>query len=801
MRKSRKLWLAGAILGTLPVVVLTSGSPLQLALFFDVRGRYYDNHTPAYWVKKLHDPAPQVRYQALFALGSIGAEAEEAVPEVAKVLLEAPEGEIRSEAALALGKMAPASRAAVPALAEALADIHLPVRMNSALGLFRLGADAQPAVPALLRALEDEANQTNLGKFFLTIREIAILALGRASAGSSEAVPALLAILHDSAPDETWLVAARALGEIGPAARPALPRLQALLTEGSSTLHDAAEKALRKIAGEAAVTEGRSLASAKLKKMTLPKAQSEYIWDIEHHGNLLVKRGFAALAVGLKANDAAALSRLLADDFHGFDLDRPQRIRVDRDYARMERSQDAGHPPRPISRQEFVTRLLTYRRLFENTPPQVKVALMTFHPCTREQLDGDWEGTAQLRIYGEKNRGAPAEAVLLLHYQVARPTEENLARPGWLHSAGVIQASTAQARSYLFAEAAEQRGLNPSRLHDNWKSSRFNPSPGGVYVTDFDRDGFLDILVTDPGGPVLYRGRSNGKFEDVTSSRGLPRSPSATPLAAWVDLDGDGWEDLILGHRLYRNERGERFVDYTDRSNLHLPFNAENIIIADYDRDGKLDLYVTRVGRLGARSWLDGKSVSGGNRLFHNDGNWRFRDVTKFSGTGGGYRSTFTAAWLDADNDGWPDLHVINEFGNGALLVNNRDGTFRANSLSDHPADFGSMGLAAGDINNDGNIDLFCANMYSKAGGRVIGNLASGAYPAAVLEKMRRFVAGSQLHLNRGGLKFQQVGTQRQIAAVGWSYGACLADLDNDGWLDIYATAGYISRNRDEPDG
>jgi hypothetical protein len=66
---------------------------------------------------------------------------------------------------------------------------------------------------------------------------------------------------------------------------------------------------------------------------------------------------------------------------------------------------------------------------------------------------------------------------------------------------------------------------------------------------------------------------------------------------------------------------------------------------------------------------------------------------------------------------------------------------------------------------------------------------------------MRRFVAGSQLHLNRGGLNFEQVGPQTQVAGVGWAYGACLADLDNDGWLDLYATAGYVSKNRDEPDG
>src|SRR5262249_44498330 len=162
---------------------------------------------------------------------------------------------------------------------------------------------------------------------------------------------------------------------------------------------------------------------------------------------------------------------------------------------------------------------------------------------------------------------------------------------------------------------------------------------------------------------------------------------------------------------------------------------------------------------------------------------------------------SFTAAWLDANNDGWPDLHVINEFGDGVLLINNRDGTFRPRPLADHPADFGSMGLAVGDVDNDGNVDLYCANMFSKAGTRVIGNVKPDAYPADVMRKVRRFVAGSQLHLTRGGGKFEQVGESMQVAAVGWAYGPCLADLDNDGWLDVYATAGYISRSRTEPDG
>src|SRR5262249_16487133 len=160
-------------------------------------------------------------------------------------------------------------------------------------------------------------------------------------------------------------------------------------------------------------------------------------------------------------------------------------------------------------------------------------------------------------------------------------------------------------------------------------------------------------------------------------------------------------------------------------------------------------------------------------------GNWQFEDVTAASGTAGGDRSTFSAVWLDANNDGWPDLYVPNEFGPGVLLVNQGNGTFREQLLVGGPSDFGSMGVTAGDIDKDGHIDLYVANMYSKAGSRVIGNLAPGTYPPDLMATLRSFVAGSQLHRNRGQLQFEQLGPKYQVAAVGWAYGPALVDLDN----------------------
>jgi hypothetical protein len=91
--------------------------------------------------------------------------------------------------------------------------------------------------------------------------------------------------------------------------------------------------------------------------------------------------------------------------------------------------------------------------------------------------------------------------------------------------------------------------------------------------------------------------------------------------------------------------------------------------------------------------------------------------------------------------------------------------------------------------------------MYSKAGSRVIGNVLPGTYDEAIMERMRHFVQGSQLWKNRGGLKFEPLAQKFQVAAEGWAYGPALVDLDNDGWLDLYATAGFVSQSRAEPDG
>jgi enediyne biosynthesis protein E4 len=302
----------------------------------------------------------------------------------------------------------------------------------------------------------------------------------------------------------------------------------------------------------------------------------------------------------------------------------------------------------------------------------------------------------------------------------------------------------------------------------------------------------------------------DGIFSDVTYRVGIPDVPTAIQ-ADISDIDNDGWEDIVfLGQGVFINRRGKIFQNAKLQSNLSQlvldkgALGVTGACAADFDRDGLIDLYVTRADTLEHKrgSWIDGKSGNTrGNQLLRNLGQGQFEDVTEKAGASGSRRSTFTAAWHDANHDGWPDLYVIHEFGADLLLVNQQDGSFRERQLAEASQDFGSMGLATGDMDNDGAIDINVSNMYSKTGNRVMDNLSPDSFDGETMGKLRRMVSGSELHVNEGGLRYKSIGWQSEVADVGWSWGAALVDLNNDGLLDIHSTAGFMSYNRRKPDG
>ena len=413
---------------------------------------------------------------------------------------------------------------------------------------------------------------------------------------------------------------------------------------------------------------------------------------MEHYGLLLGRFGFPRLAQALRRDETADFLAVLDKTFEGQVLDQPRETRSDSSGIRVVRQQDSGCKPLALDRSQFVARLFEDRKKFSR-PPQVKLALMGLAPTDSHDLERQWEGTCQLRMWGEVASGRPGEIVLYLKYRLPKPTEDTLKGDGWLRFCSVTGRQVSEADHFLMREVAQERGIQTERFHDNWtKGINLEGVTGGEYLCDFNRDGCLDLLLVDVNGNFLYEGQPSGKFVDVTAKMKLPQSVGLQG-AAIVDLDNDGWEDFIFGSSILRNLAGREFRSLPPIPGLNLRADA-SAIVADYDRDGRLDLYVTALGQMKTASWIgsEGKSVSG-NVLWHNDGNWHFTDVTRSSGASGGGRSTFSALWLDADENGWPDLYVINEFGNGILLVNRSDGTFREQEIVSGPGDFGSMGL------------------------------------------------------------------------------------------------------------
>ncbi len=544
--------------------------------------------------------------------------------------------------------------------------------------------------------------------------------------------------------------------------------------------------------------------------MSLPESERAYLWEMEHHVNLLTQLGFKAVSQALVGEKRAELERLCANGFSASVFAEPRQLRLENPALSLSRLRQDEGPRRRLDRAGFVDWLLELRRTFPQ-PPQARFDVMKMTPPSHDDFAGSWNVLCVMRLWGQSQDGAPREVTSQWQLEVDHPTKERLAEPGWLLGCTVVQVAAVASRQPLFRDVTTERGIDGAVMHDNWKASG-EPlmHTGGVYAWDYNRDGYLDLFVTDPLGNRLYQGQPGGKFLDVTSSAQLPPQALRGYAAVVADLDNDGWEDLVIVDTgvVCQNVAGAHFRLAAESNLPKLLASWEmdrpritGAVPADYDRDGLVDLYLTRsLPALG--SWLESTIPDVPPcRLLRNRGDFQFEDVTQATGASDQGRSVFTAAWLDVNNDQWPDLYLINEFGNGLLLENQQGKSFLAREIVEGPHDFGSMGLSCGDIDNDGRIDIHPSNMYSKAGSRVMANLSDGLYPERTMAQLHRLIAGSELYLNRGEKGFERVGKEYQVHAVGWSWGTAMADFNNDGWLDIYATAGFISRDRSKPDG
>jgi tetratricopeptide (TPR) repeat protein/peroxiredoxin len=331
----------------------------------------------------------------------------------------------------------------------------------------------------------------------------------------------------------------------------------------------------------------------------------------------------------------------------------------------------------------------------------------------------------------------------------------------------------------------------------------------GVSIGDIDGDGFDDLYVCQPAGLPnrLYRNRGDGTFEDITEASGLGLLEN-TACALFADFDNDGQQDLVVvrtsGPLLFVNHGGGKFRQKPDAFRFTRPPQGTftGAAVADYDRDGWLDiyfclyLYYQGTDQYKYPSPYYDAENGPPNFMMRNQRDGTFHDVTAETGLDkNNTRYSFCCGWSDYNHDGWPDLYVVNDFGRKNLYRNNGDGTFTDVAPQAGVEDVGAgMGVCWLDYDNDGAEDLYVANMWSAAGMRIATHeIFQKNTPDKVRALYRKHAMGNSLFRDNGGVAFQDSSASAGVGMGRWAWSSDAWDFDHDGFPDLYVANGMVS--------
>jgi hypothetical protein len=338
----------------------------------------------------------------------------------------------------------------------------------------------------------------------------------------------------------------------------------------------------------------------------------------------------------------------------------------------------------------------------------------------------------------------------------------------------------------------------------------------GIAIADVDGDGRLDVyFVNQVGGNELWKNLGAGRFENITAAAGVGVPAKISVSASFADIDNDGDADLYVttvrgGNMLFENDGKGHFKDISRAAGLDYVGHSSAAVFFDYDRDGKLDLFLVNVGRYTTNTIAgDGykyyvaidKAFEGHLKpalaeqsiLYHNEGGNHFVDVSKRLGLQDLSWSGDASA-VDVNDDGWPDLYVLNMQGNDQYYENAGGKSFVKKSRQVFPrTSWGAMGIKVFDFNNDGKLDIFITDMHSDMSDMIDPEHEKAKsvmkWPASVVGNGSASIWGNSFFIKDGPGKFHEA-SDATGAENYCPWGPSVGDLNADGYDDAFIASG-----------
>ena len=356
-------------------------------------------------------------------------------------------------------------------------------------------------------------------------------------------------------------------------------------------------------------------------------------------------------------------------------------------------------------------------------------------------------------------------------------------------------------------------GIDYWRDRLDWRLGVDFAGPHGLAVGDVNGDDLPDLFVCESGGLPnrLFVQNADGTARDISEIAGIDWLEPATS-ALLVDMDNDGDQDLLFtSGRFFVSCENNGDATFELQNVESMTGVARSLSAADFDGDGRLDVYVccylqreATLDDVGMGMPMPYHDANNGpaNVCFRNLGDWKYTDVTDAVGLGqNNQKFSYAAAWEDYDNDGDLDLYVANDFGRNNLYQNT-NGQFRDVAAEAGVEDIATgMSVSWADYNRDGHMDLYVGNMFSTAGNRVMYQRRfQSETDEATRDVFRRLARGNSLFVNNGDGTFRDVSETAGVTFGRWAWASMFMDLNNDGWEDIVVGNGMITSEEDTGD-